>query len=256
MLGWLFPPSCPCDAAAKAWVEERLEWLAEEFDDHAFNGRRIVLPTREFFPDPYDGSPDTVRTLLDRVCGFMDVVPELVELRFITNAGGLELVNEFGDAIPSGAAGTYEETDAGTLVTLDTGELSEPMGLVGTIAHELGHAKLLGEGRVMSDEYDHELLTDLTTIHFGLGIFLANTPRNWMGQNTRWPGTTLVKPEYMTPPMFGWALAHLAWFRGEENPTWAAHLKFDTRGELKQGLRYLFKTGDSGYKPARFRKPG
>lgn len=46
MLGWLFPPSCPCDPAAKAWVEERLEWLAEEFDDHAFNGRRIVLPTR------------------------------------------------------------------------------------------------------------------------------------------------------------------------------------------------------------------
>ena len=45
MLDWLFQPSCPCDVAAKEWVEERLEWLAEEFEDSAFSGRRIVLPT-------------------------------------------------------------------------------------------------------------------------------------------------------------------------------------------------------------------
>jgi hypothetical protein len=50
MLDWLFPPSCPCDSSSKVWVEERLEWLAEEFRDSTFNGRRIVLPTPEFFP--------------------------------------------------------------------------------------------------------------------------------------------------------------------------------------------------------------
>jgi hypothetical protein len=60
MLGWLFSPSCPCDPAAKHWVEERLQWLSEEFDDHAFNGRHLVLPTPEFFPDPYDGSKGAV----------------------------------------------------------------------------------------------------------------------------------------------------------------------------------------------------
>ena len=36
MLDRLFRPSCPCDSAAKAWVEERLEWLVDEFDDNAF----------------------------------------------------------------------------------------------------------------------------------------------------------------------------------------------------------------------------
>ena len=178
MLGWLFPPSCPCDPAAKEWVEERLAWLAEEFDDHAFNGRRVVLPTHEFFPDPYDGSPNAVRRLLDRVCEYMDVVPDLVELRFTSNAGGMELVNEFGESVPFGAAGTYQETDHGTLISLDTGELADPMALVGTMAHELAHTRLLGESRVRREEYDNELLTDLTTVHFGLGIFLANSPRN------------------------------------------------------------------------------
>ena len=51
MLDWLFRPSCPC-VAAKAWVETRLDWLAGEFDDSAFTGRRVVLPTPAFFPDP------------------------------------------------------------------------------------------------------------------------------------------------------------------------------------------------------------
>src|SRR5438270_9899995 len=87
MLHWLFRPSCPCDPAAKAWVEERLEWLAGEFDDSAFSGRRVVLPTPEFFPDPYDGSKKAVRKLLDRVCEYMDVVPDLVALKFVADAG-------------------------------------------------------------------------------------------------------------------------------------------------------------------------
>jgi hypothetical protein len=220
MLGWLFPSSCPCDPAAKEWVEERLAWLADEFDDHAFNGRRIVLPTRDFFPDPYDSSPDAVRTLLDRVCGYMDVVPELVSLWFKSDEGRLGMVNEDGYGVGY-AAGTYQEGE--------------------------------GEFVVTREEYDNELLTDLTTVHFGLGLFTANKPAHFVPTKKQWPGSTLNKPEYMTPPMYGWALAHLAWFRGEDNPAWAKHLSFYPRGEFKQGLRYLTKTGDSAYKPVRMR---
>ena len=90
--------------------------------------------------------------------------------------------------------------------------------------------------------------------HFGLGIFLANTPRNWDSQYSKWPDTDLLKPEYMTPPMFGWALAHLAWFRGEERPEWARHLNGGARANLKQGLHFLLATEDSWYRPARLRR--
>src|SRR5262249_31338404 len=132
----------------------------------------------------------------------------------------------------------------------------DPMGLVGTIAHELAHVRLLGEGRIMREVFDNELLTDLTVVHFGLGIFLTNTPRNWDSQYKKWPDSTLLKPEYMTPPMFGWALAHLAWFRGETKPEWAKYLKMAARANLKQGLRYLQETGDSAYRPAKLRAAG
>jgi hypothetical protein len=57
----------------------------------------------------------------------------------------------------------------------------------------------------------------------------------------------------MTPPMFGYALAHLAWFRGEEKPAWAQHLHLNARADFKQGLRFLHKTRNSTYRPKRWR---
>jgi hypothetical protein len=55
----------------------------------------------------------------------------------------------------------------------------------------------------------------------------------------------------MSEPMFGYALAHVAWFRDEDRPTWAKHLRWAPRGTFKQGLRYLQKTTDSTFKPVR-----
>ncbi|HKB02043.1 MAG TPA: hypothetical protein VKD90_07475 [Gemmataceae bacterium] len=251
MFGW-FRPTCPCDPAAKAWVEERLQWLVEEFDDTCFSDRHVMLPTPEFFPDPYDGSKKAVRTLLDRVCEYMGVLPDLVALKLVADAGQIWLVNDAGHYLPH-AAGTYSEGSRKFIIRIDRTELDNPMGLVGTMAHELAHARLLGEGRIMHDVYDNELLTDLTTVAFGLGVFLANTPRNWDSQLGRWPDSDLRKPEYMTPPMFGYALAHLAWFWEESKPEWAPYLNGAARGEFKQAVRFLEQTADSAFKPRRLR---
>jgi hypothetical protein len=205
-------------------------------------------------PDPYDGSNKAVRTLLDRVCEYMDVVPALVALKAVKEAGQIWLVNETGQAL-GGAAGTYEEGDRKFIIRIAKSGLDDPMGLVGTMAHELAHVRLLGESRIMQEEFDNELLTDLTTVAFGLGIFLANSPRNWRSDLKTWPDSDLNRPEYMSPPMFGYALAHLAWHRGDEWPDWARHLNWSVRGEFKQSLRYLQKTGDSWFRPKGWRPP-
>jgi hypothetical protein len=160
------------------------------------------------------------------------------------------MVNEAGQYLPQ-AAGTYEEGERKFIIRIAKSGLGDPMGLVGTMAHELAHVRLLGESRIMSEEYDNELLTDLTVVAFGLGVFLANTPRNWESQLGKWPDSNLNKPEYMTPPMFAYALAHLAWFRGEEKSAWAQHLTWSMRGEFKQALRFLRELGESEFKPKR-----
>jgi hypothetical protein len=252
MFGW-FKASCPVDPAAKEWIEERLQWLSEEFESSAFTDKPVILPTAEFFPDPYDASKPSVRRLLDRVCEYMGVAPSLVSVKKFNAPQNIWLVNESGQAMWSAAGGTYEEGKRKFIISLNSAELHEPMALVGTLAHELAHARLLGEGRVSNDIFDNELLTDLTVVFHGLGTFLANSPRNWDSDYSEWPGTTLKKPEYMTPPMFGYALAHLAWHRGETSPEWTKHLHLSARANLKQGLRFLQHTGDSRFRPSRAR---
>lgn len=248
MFGW-FKPRCPVDSAAKQWIEDRLHWLSRQFGRDVFTRRAVILPTIDFFPDPMDGTEASVRNLLDQVCRYMDADPDAVQLKLVTRKSELWLVNEEGKYLPTGFAGMYEERSRGTIVRIETSELLNLSNLVGTMAHEIAHLRLMGERRVTGDEFDNELLTDLTAVFFGFGIFLGNSPRNWESQYSKWPGTELRRPEYMTLPMFAYALAHTAWFRGERRPQWAPFLSFDLRPCFKQGLRYLRDTRDSTFCP-------
>ncbi|TWT79682.1 hypothetical protein CA13_10880 [Planctomycetes bacterium CA13] len=248
MFEW-FKPRCPVDAAAKQWIEERLHWLSDQFGHDTFTRRAVLLPTNDFFPDPMDGTEASVRNLLDQVCKYMDVNPNLVELEIFTNANELWLVNDDGKYLPTGAAGLYDEQVDRTIIHIETSEFMNLAGLVGTMAHELAHLRLMGERRVTGDEFDNELLTDLTAVFHGFGIFLGNSPRNWDSQYSNWRGTDLKRPEYMTLPMFAYALAHTAWFRDQPKPDWYPFLSFDLKPCFKQGLRYLMETQDSTFNP-------
>jgi hypothetical protein len=199
MFGWLFgSDSCPVDPYAKAWIEDRLIWLRDEFGADDLYGGATVLPTQEFFPDPFDGTRKAAFDLFDRVCEYMGT-DSVISLEFFKpSPNPLFLVNETGEAVSTEAAGQYEYLR----IRINENELANVMSLVGTMAHELAHQRLMGEGRVTGDEFDNELLTDLTVVFKGLGIFLANVPRAWDGDHTPWPGTTARKPEYMTGPMF------------------------------------------------------
>lgn len=246
MFGWLFGSACPLDSQGQTWVEDRLAWLRDEFGADDLYGGPVILPTPEFFPDPYDGSRDAVFDLFDRVCGYMGVERGLLRLEFLRPAANpLFLVNDGGEALPTEAAGWY----MGDAIRINENEMTDPVWLVGTLAHELAHQRLLGEDRVAADVYDNELLTDLTTVFKGMGIFLANSPRHWDGNYTYWPGTDLRKPEYMTGAMFGYALALTAWVRGETRPAWMKYVHSGVRSEMRQGLRFLHAHGTTKLRP-------
>jgi hypothetical protein len=254
MFGW-FSPVCPCDPAAKQWIENRLEWLTRQFGLHILLESPVILPTSEFFPDQWDGSEQAVFHLFHRVCRYMRVDNEAVQLKLFID----KRVKRFAsDGFPDMAAGTWSGTDGldpwqKGVIRLEQSILDRPSDLVGVMAHELSHQRLIGEGRANPDAFDNELLTDLTAIFFGFGIFLANNPRKSTGELEWWPNTTLYRPEYLSEPMTAYALAHIAWFRDEDNPVWAKCLRWAPRGAFKQGLRYLQKTNDSRFKPVRFR---
>ena len=234
---------CPVEGEDKLWLEQSMEWLLEEFGADAFRRVTVVLPTDEFFPDSYSAGEDDARALVDRVCAYMSVNPELIELEFFEDESR-EARRDFvfAEGSSEGPTGHYQKRRDKFVVSLESSQLTDPMCLVGTIAHELGHVRLLGEGRVHGRFEDHEPLTDLLTVFFGLGIFTANSAFSFDASSHGWQAQ---RRGYLDEEMFGYALALFALMRGERNPAWSKYLEGSVSTYFKNGQEYLDKTGEA-----------
>jgi hypothetical protein len=259
MLGWLFPAKCPVGPERKAWLESGLNWLGGQFGAGRMLGRPVVLPTPEFFPDPYDGSREAAAAIFDRVCRYMEVDRDRVALAWFVNERDTR-PGVFREGRSDGAAGLYSGDALGRVaIEIDEAQLAHPESMVGAMAHELGHVHLLGDGRLSPDSPDHEPLTDLLTVLYGLGVFTANS----VVRESHWTdgpasGWSVGRQGYLDGPDYGYALALLARARGESRPAWASHLRLDVRSALKQGLRFLESAGASpfpGEAPSGFTAP-
>jgi hypothetical protein len=235
-MAWWGRPKCPVRAEEQVWIEESLDWLTREFGVEILR-RPVVVPSVEFFPAGYAGSEADVRAVFATVAGLVGVPVERVVLELEPDDAFDELVDELPVAMSShGAAAHWRRRDGESVIAVELAKAREPVALVATIAHELGHERLLGEGRSDPDRRDDEPLTDLFTVFFGFGIFTANAAFEHSRSQTGWRTSRLG---YLTEPMYGYALARYAWLRGEADPAWAARLDTNPRAYLKQGLKYL-----------------
>ncbi|WP_426512198.1 hypothetical protein ACPPVO_17160 [Dactylosporangium sp. McL0621] len=231
---------CPVRDVEQAWIERSLGWLTAQFGRAALFGD-VFTPSDEYFPGVYTGSTGDVEAVVRRLCARMGVERGAIALEYDTDGLDPELAGHI-PLLTDGrtAAGHYQVRDGRAVVTLRADLTARPMALVATVAHELGHVRLLGEGRADPDAGDHEPLTDLCALYFGLGIFGANAAfefaRRTQGRYT-YTGTTRLG--YLTEPMYGYALARYAWLRNEPDPAWAGFVDTNPRAVLKQGLRYL-----------------
>jgi len=237
MLGWLTGSSdCPVDEPTRTWIETRFLWLVNEFGTDPIRNVPVLLPTPDFFPDPYDGSPDAARLMFDRVAGYMRIDPNTLALSFYEERSGAE----------ERALGLYLADSEGCFqIAIESGGLAEPLVLVKTMAHELGHVHLLGHGRLTQDDTDHEPLTDLLLVAFGFGVIAGNAvvvESHQQVLNTY--AYQIQRSGYLTMPMFGYALALFARIRKEPNPPWARQLRPDVRQAFLAGERYLDRRGD------------
>lgn len=224
---------CPVGFREKAWIELRMQSLLEQFGTRQFTQGKVVLPTEECFPDLFDASPEAARRLLDRVCEYMSVSPAEVNLQVQPKECMI------------GAAGLYEP---GIIHVVDV-QLDDPMALVATLAHELAHHVLI-ERRLFEGERDREWMTDLTTVVFGLGIFVANATvsekHERVGRSSWW---TIGKQGYLPSRATAYAMALHAWLRGEQRPDWGRYMRPDAAEVFQAGLRYLVQTEDSLVRP-------
>ena len=226
-------PRCPIDAPSRAWLDRRWGWLEESFGRDRAHNAQVVLPSPDFFPDPYDGSEADARQLLVRVCEYMAIDPLAVRLSIYRESRPL-----FGAS--EGTAGLYHAELGGFRVWLEAGQLADPLAAVATLAHEVAHVHLLGHGRVRPDEADHEPLTDLLTVFLGLGVFTANAALREASWNQGHHAFhTIGKQGYLAMPEYGYALAKFARAREEDGRAWARELRLDVRAAFRRSLALL-----------------
>ena len=235
-LDWLWP-RYRLEAGPAKWTRDRMGWLVGQFGWDRLRTCQVVLPTPKFFPDRYDQSEDAARALFLRTCGYMGIDPAQVELQFhypIHRAG-------FTGALARQKldwAGQFQTAAGKKIVRIDAALLPDPETLVATFAHELAHVVLLGEQRISPDDPDHELVTDLTTVFFGLGVFNANMAyRDTFVENQR--GESVLRLGYLTPPIWSYALALFANLREERKPDWLRYLRTAVRSPSQQAIADL-----------------
>jgi hypothetical protein len=238
----LFKAKLPNSAEDQEWVDCSFLRLAEMLGAERLLGAAVVLPTAEHFPDAYDRSEEGLDRIFTRVAGAMQVDASEVEVSlFASERTTLKSLMPFYSGKTSGAAGFYYHDPASrTQISIEEAQLKDPMSLVATLAHELGHMILLRPGLVDRDEPDMEPLNDLLTVFLGFGIFTANAAFRFEqhADNTS-QGWSTNRQGYLSEEMFGYALARFALERGEMKPSWARYLSTNVSAYFKRSAAWL-----------------
>jgi hypothetical protein len=272
MWNWLRgTPRCPVTAAEKTAIDTGFQRLLERFGWPRLTTAALILPTPEYFPDPFGGQPQDIRTLLDRVCGYVGIDPGLIELEL------------YKETLPHGeyyepekvADCRFEQEGEKFRLWLEASHAQEPLSLVALLARELALVELVGRQQLPLTEEEQKAVAELRavylglghvclgnaepirqmaelyTIYLGLGLFTANAAlyeQHWHELDQR-NNYRMGCHGALSMPMYGYALVLYAWLRDEQKPAWAGELRLDVRKPFKESLSYLQTTGDALVKP-------
>jgi hypothetical protein len=237
---------CPVTEREQAWIETSMDWFTTQFGYDPVR-RATILPNRQFFPGTYAGTDADIGALFRTVCRLMGIDARPLVLKIVGDPGEAALVANLGLAHQSrSAAGTYHR-DAfdRIIVEIDRAEAPQPERLAAVIAHELGHVRLNGEGRVPTDRPDNEPLTDLFTVYFGMGVFNANAAFVF-AKGPSGSGWSVSRLGYLDDRMFGYALACYARLHQDKKVQWAEYLTTNPRTYMRHGMEYLDRAAPQG----------
>ena len=245
---WVKKDKLPVTETDKEWIENALLLLSEMFDPTFFKSLVTITPDREYFDWNFTGGDEDAEFVLERLVEIMHIDAWEIQLMFYSNRptsfseGIVATPSEKLKGSWKSTSGEYVNKGLGQKeIRIEMDLLKNPVSLISTMAHELAHYKLLGEGRM--DEND-EHLTDLTAVAFGLGIFKGNSYFKF-GQ---WTGTThqswqMQKKGYLPEQMIAYAMAWLAHYRTEDI-SWKKYLNKTMKKYFEQSYQYIIDNPD------------
>lgn len=232
----------------KEWIEDAFLWFEEQYGADYLKNVRIIEPTKEFFNYEFSGIEKDAEYALEKCMEYMEIKNANVDLYFFSESpmefedeGIIATHNEEGfRSQSSNAIGKYSERGPNTFeIGLELSQLKNPQSMIATLAHELSHLILLGEGRLHEND---EELTDLNCIAMGFGIFLSNSLFNfqqWQGHSHQ--GWQTNRQGYIPEQVAAYAMALFNNY--QDNPTnWSQHLNKGIRKMYEKNLKFLNTT--------------
>jgi hypothetical protein len=238
----LLKPKLPITEEQRLWIDKAFARLAKLLGSKRLFDATVMLPTREHFPDSYDRSEQALQAMFQRVAKQMKVNAREIELTIFASAyARTREITPFFTGGNSGAAGLYQHNpEEKAQISVREDELEDPMSLVASLAHELGHVILLRPGLVKREELDMEKLNDLLTVFLGFGVFTANCAfRFEQHQSNNSQGWSASRKGYLSEEQYGYALARFAYERREEKPAWASFLTTNILAYYKRSAAWL-----------------
>jgi len=249
MLG--FRAKLPVSDSERVWVDQGFERLARVLGRNRMLQAAVILPTAEYFPDPYNRTEACADLLFRRICSYMRVDRSSIDFEVFPDE-----LEELSKMVPywsnnsGGCAGLYTRNDDSSrmIVALRATHLKDPLVLVATLAHELGHVILLGRELIDRNAPDMEPLTDLPTVFLGFGVFNANTSARFQQHDDgHRQGWSMHRLGYLSEEIYGYALAKFGAERGEERPEWVRHLTTNIKAYYKRSRVWLTENATRAY---------
>jgi len=242
MLTSLFGKGPFLDPDVEEWHLEAWSLLLERLPEVPLADIPVAVPTREYFPPSEAVGHARAEHVFDCVRTIMGMSPDAWPCRLeaqhprVVGAQVAEFVSISGDNDPNG---TFRiEADGTPVITYAPDLLDDPTSLVATFAHELAHYLLAHELDLVEDE-THELMTDLTVVYTGLGVFGANACFSFeqhgdafsQGWRSRGAG-------YLSPRSWAFALATFAALKGSDGGM-LVYLKPELARLTQDATKYL-----------------
>lgn len=216
----------------RRWIEESFIYFGELFGFQKIQNQEIYH-IDQFFGRGKEYSFDIV---FNTICNVYELDGSNIIVRIFDD------IEEMSWSTYSMAAGEYYHSFTDIKkefnVELSKSTFEHPERLIGVLAHELAHVKLLGGNYMAQNEPNLEPLTDIFVIFSGFGIFTANIGAKYSNDH-------LVKIGYLTNEYIAYALALYSWILGREHTEMVDYLDTNTRYLYKDYLNYIKKTKDT-----------
>ncbi|AWH74414.1 hypothetical protein DCS32_09655 [Dokdonia sp. Dokd-P16] len=235
---WNKKKKLPITTEDKVWVDSELNWLRTEFGEEHFMEIKTVTPTTDFYNRKFKGTEEDAEFILARTMELMNILDVEIKLNFFSDQ---PVEMDDGTILTSpadisggwkSASGIYEQTENETIISIERGQLKNPISLIATISHELSHQILLGESRI---EENDEFLTDFTSIVYGFGIFIGNSRFQFTSEGFGWQSSS---QGYLPEQVIAYAMAWLSKERNE-NTDYDKYLNKSLHKFFNQSLEYL-----------------